>query len=354
MPAGRGAVPALVDDADLVSANAWLGTALNMQVALGPLLGGVLVASLGVRGALAADAASFVVSGVLLLGVPRLPPGEDREREPFRRELHAGLAFARRHRVARAVVVSLFLGVAFAGVDNVALVLPGARCARCRVLRIWRGGIGLRRRDAGSVGGPVRSDPAIVSPAPVHRRLGVDRGGHPAHRCCPRGMTRRSGAGDRRGRQRRRQRRVGHTAAAIGAPRDARPRVRAELHGGIRRRAGLCGRGAAARRHVTAGRLPHRGRGHDRGRYARRETPAENPIGRARGPAYGRRSDPEATRFSSRPRPRRSRRGRPGGTGEPAPRGCRPSGSARRDARRACRPSDPDAARRSRRRCARP
>ncbi len=122
MPAGRGAVPALVDDADLVSANAWLGTALNMQVALGPLLGGVLVASLGVRGALAVDAASFVVSGVLLLGVPRLPPGEDREREPFRRELHAGLAFARRHRVARAVVVTLFLGVAFAGVDNVALV----------------------------------------------------------------------------------------------------------------------------------------------------------------------------------------------------------------------------------------
>ena len=122
MPAGRGAVPVLVDDADLVSANAWLGTALNMQVALGPLLGGVLVASFGVRGALAVDAASFVVSALLLLGVPRLPPGGDREREPFRRELRTGLAFARRHRVARAVVVTLFLGVAFAGVDNVALV----------------------------------------------------------------------------------------------------------------------------------------------------------------------------------------------------------------------------------------
>ena len=122
MPAGRGAVPALVDDADLISANAWLGTAVNMQVALGPLLGGALVAALGVPGALAVDAASFVVSAALLLGVPRLPPSEDGERPSFLGELRAGLAFARRHRVARAVVIVLFLGVAFAGVDNVALV----------------------------------------------------------------------------------------------------------------------------------------------------------------------------------------------------------------------------------------
>jgi MFS family permease len=122
-PAGRSAVPALVEDADLVSANAWLGTALNLQVALGPLIGGALVASIGVRGALAVDAGSFLLSAILLLGVPKLPPSIGREhRERFSHELREGLSFARSHPVARAVVVTLFLGVAFAGIDNVALV----------------------------------------------------------------------------------------------------------------------------------------------------------------------------------------------------------------------------------------
>lgn len=122
-PAGRSAVPVLVDEEDLLSANAWLGTALNMQVAIGPLLGGLFVATLGVRGALAADAASFLLSAAVLLGVPKLPPHTARsERSSFLADTREGLAYVRRHAVARAVVVTLFLGVAFAGVDNVALV----------------------------------------------------------------------------------------------------------------------------------------------------------------------------------------------------------------------------------------
>lgn len=122
-PAGRSAVPAIVDEGDLLSANAWLGTALNMQVAIGPLLGGLLVASLGIRGALAADALSFLLSAVVLLGVPALPPVRERsERSSFMADTREGLAYVRRHVAARAVVVTLFLGVAFAGIDNVALV----------------------------------------------------------------------------------------------------------------------------------------------------------------------------------------------------------------------------------------
>lgn len=122
-PAGRSAVPAIVDEEDLLSANAWLGTALNMQVAIGPLLGGLLVASLGVRGALAADALSFLLSAAVLLGVPKLPPIRSRsEHTSFLADTHEGLAYVRRHAVARAVVITLFLGVAFAGIDNVALV----------------------------------------------------------------------------------------------------------------------------------------------------------------------------------------------------------------------------------------
>ncbi|HEY6565940.1 MAG TPA: MFS transporter [Actinomycetota bacterium] len=121
-PAGRSAVPALVGPDDLVSANAWLGTALNMQVALGPLFGGILMGTLGIRGALAVDAVTFVVSALLLLRVPPLPPAPTAGPTRFWDELREGLAYVRSHPVARAVVLTLFLGVAFAGIDNVALV----------------------------------------------------------------------------------------------------------------------------------------------------------------------------------------------------------------------------------------
>ncbi|MGZ5213257.1 MAG: MFS transporter, partial [Actinomycetota bacterium] len=40
----------------------------------------------------------------------------------FLADTREGLAHVRRHRVARAVVITLFIGVAFAGIDNVALV----------------------------------------------------------------------------------------------------------------------------------------------------------------------------------------------------------------------------------------
>jgi MFS family permease len=122
-PAGRSAIPAIVDEQDLLSANAWLGTALNMQVAIGPLLGGLLVATLGIRGALAVDALSFLLSAAVLVGVPKLPPMLDRsQRAGFMADTREGLAYVHRHAVARAVVTTLFLGVAFAGIDNVALV----------------------------------------------------------------------------------------------------------------------------------------------------------------------------------------------------------------------------------------
>lgn len=122
-PAGRSAIPALVEEGDLLSANAWLGTALNMQVAIGSLLGGLFVATLGVRGALAADSASFLLSAALLLRVQSLPPDRSRsERSSLLADTREGLAYVRRHSVTRAIVVSVFIGVAFAGIDNVALV----------------------------------------------------------------------------------------------------------------------------------------------------------------------------------------------------------------------------------------
>jgi MFS family permease len=123
-PAGRSALPALVPRDDLLQANAWLGMAFNLQVSLAPLLGGTLAAALGPRGALAANAVTFLLSAGCLLRLPALPPeaGSARESRSFLADSAQGLAYVARHPYARAIVVALFLSVSFAGLDNVALV----------------------------------------------------------------------------------------------------------------------------------------------------------------------------------------------------------------------------------------
>jgi MFS family permease len=120
-PAGRSAIPSLVHANDLLQANAWMGTSLNLQVALGTLLGGALVATVGVRGALAIDALSFVVSAALLIGLPPLR-SRDGEAPGFLAFGKEGMRFVWRTRIVRTFVIVLFLGVAFAAADNIALV----------------------------------------------------------------------------------------------------------------------------------------------------------------------------------------------------------------------------------------
>ena len=127
-PAGRSALPALVRPEQLMRANAWIGMSLNIQVAVGPIIGGLLVTlfgggAAGARGALAANALSFVLSAVFLLGLPKLrAPADGEEARGFLAVGGEGLRFAWRNRVVRTLIVALFVGVAFAGLDDVALV----------------------------------------------------------------------------------------------------------------------------------------------------------------------------------------------------------------------------------------
>ena len=121
-PAASSSVPSLVPGEDLVGANAWLGTALNLQVAFGGLLGGLLVAGVGVRWALVIDAGTFLASALALAKVPSLPSQAMGVEVSFARTVRDGIGFVAKHAVARAVIVTLFVGVAFAAVDNVALV----------------------------------------------------------------------------------------------------------------------------------------------------------------------------------------------------------------------------------------
>ena len=122
-PASRSAVVGLVDEADFMSANGWMGTALNMQVAIGPLLGGVLLAALDFEGALLANGASFLLSAAILWQLPRLPKAIDKDdRIRFWTGAREGLSNARRNKTTRVVVTTLFLGVMFGAVDNIAMV----------------------------------------------------------------------------------------------------------------------------------------------------------------------------------------------------------------------------------------
>jgi MFS family permease len=126
LPAGRSALTALVGADDLVPANALLSSGLNLSLAVGPGLGGLLVVLSGVRGALLINALSFVCSAALLLRLPALAPFERNVGEygwrAFFQETREGLAYLARHQIARAVGISLFLVVMLVAVDNVALV----------------------------------------------------------------------------------------------------------------------------------------------------------------------------------------------------------------------------------------
>ena len=127
-PAGRSAIPSLVERDHLMTANAWLVSALNAGFAVGPLIGGLLVAGIGVPGALYVNAGTFLVSAALLAKLPPLRPDEvEGDRPSFFATVREGLTFARRDTMMRALVMGLVLGVAAAALDNVALVFMATR-----------------------------------------------------------------------------------------------------------------------------------------------------------------------------------------------------------------------------------
>jgi MFS family permease len=125
-PAGRGNIPALVGRDRLARANAQLAAGSNGALALGPAIGGGLLALGGTRLALLANAATFLFSAVLTLGVRGLraaagPPGARGPVTLFG-QARAGVGLVWQNPVARAVAIMLLPAVAFASLDNAALI----------------------------------------------------------------------------------------------------------------------------------------------------------------------------------------------------------------------------------------
>lgn len=117
----RSAVPALVRDEDLESANSTLGAGTNGLEAVGPLIAAALFVVTDVRGILLIDAATFLVSAVLLSRLPRMAPAEWAGTGVLK-DARDGLTYIWRTKAVRVIGIAFFATVAFNGVDDVAMV----------------------------------------------------------------------------------------------------------------------------------------------------------------------------------------------------------------------------------------
>jgi MFS family permease len=111
-PTVRAAFPRVVGGGDLTRANALISGTFSTSIMVGPALGGLLVASIGVDAAFLADAVTYLVSAILLSTVPLPHPHRESEEEAgFVRELRSGFGYLVGTRVPLAIVVGAFLTI---------------------------------------------------------------------------------------------------------------------------------------------------------------------------------------------------------------------------------------------------
>lgn len=124
-PAKTTAVPALVAEEDLLTANSLTGIAANLYIAIGPLVGGLLFAATGAAGALLLNALTFLASALLTARIPPLPSAhrdEGHAQESLLAATRTGLRHALGNPVTRVVTLTLLFVFACLAIDNVAIV----------------------------------------------------------------------------------------------------------------------------------------------------------------------------------------------------------------------------------------
>jgi MFS family permease len=110
-PTVRAAFPSVVGEGDLTRANALISGTFSTSIMVGPALGGLLVARVGVDAAFLADAVTYLVSAILLSTIPLPRPRRESEEEGFVRELRSGFGYLLGARVPLAIVVGAFLTI---------------------------------------------------------------------------------------------------------------------------------------------------------------------------------------------------------------------------------------------------
>ena len=118
-PSLQASLPNVVASEQLVAANALMGATLNMAIMVGPILGGVMAASLGADVAFAVNAASFALSAALIAVVrlPRRSSAEPVAAAPVR-DLVDGFRYIVTARVVRGVMVVVGIVIVAAAIKN--------------------------------------------------------------------------------------------------------------------------------------------------------------------------------------------------------------------------------------------
>lgn len=116
-PAATGLLPQLVSARRLAPANALVSLSLNTAIIAGPLIAGALVAAASPGGAIAIDAASFLVSAAFLARLAPVP-AERGPRQSFTHELAEGYREVARRPWLRSMVIgfTVYSGIVLPGV----------------------------------------------------------------------------------------------------------------------------------------------------------------------------------------------------------------------------------------------
>jgi MFS family permease len=109
-PTIRAAFPSVVGRGNLTRANGLISGTFSVSETVGPALGGVLVATIGVNAAFVLDAATYLISATFLSRIP-LPRPQREGSEDFGHELKEGFGYLAGARVPLAIVVGTFLTV---------------------------------------------------------------------------------------------------------------------------------------------------------------------------------------------------------------------------------------------------
>jgi MFS family permease len=109
-PTIRAAFPSVVGEGDLTRANALVSGTYSVSITVGPALGGLLVATVGVDTAFVLDAVTYLISAALLSLIP-LPRPQGSEDAALVRELRSGFGYLLRAHLPLGIVLGAFLTV---------------------------------------------------------------------------------------------------------------------------------------------------------------------------------------------------------------------------------------------------
>jgi MFS family permease len=160
-PTVRAAFPSVVGEGDLTRANALIGGTGSVSYAVGPAIGGLLVATMGVNAAFVLDAGTYLISAAFLsrISLARPPAGAGAS---FFGELRGGLSYLAGTRVPLGIVIGAFLTILTVNATVPAEVFLakqtfGAGDAGYGLLvSVWGGGMVLGSALIGVLGDRVR------------------------------------------------------------------------------------------------------------------------------------------------------------------------------------------------------